>query len=583
MIENWDKISLPFDQYTRYFETSKIIKKIFKNKTIRILDVGGLSHLWHTKVTFRIINLFLPETQAFTIDLNWNNESGFVQADGLRIPFKDSSFQAVCALDILEHIEEKERDSFLAEIFRVSSDLVILSSPFLSSITKTAEKLLRDFIETVLGENHAELRDHLDKGLPDLQFTFDSIKKLSGDAFYFSMGNIENWLFFMTLKHSLMPKLSWIFINRFMDAYFNIHYYETEFKEPCYRTIIVSSKKEPIIDFSEIKDHYSKINKKISGPTMSLENFEIFGKHLERAFTDLKPSISSEVILSVIVVTYNSEEHIEKCLSFLNELKSQFKIELVIIDNASQDLCLEKIKKNFPQAIVKINEKNLGYAKAANLGILSAEGKYLLLINPDCDANSSEIVKLIDYLEANPKIGIVGPQILNQDKSIQGTARAFPNAWTALFGRTTLFSRLFPQNKFTRKNIIASQVIKKPIEVDWISGAMMCVRKKAVLDVGLMDENFFLYWEDADWCTRFRKQGWKVIYYPFAKAIHAIGGSNKKRKLKSIIDFHESAYKLYRKYNIKKWNSLKKLLAIIGLSLRSLILIIFIVFPLKRE
>lgn len=584
MIEIFDKTNLPFDQYSRYLETAKIIKKISKNKTIQILDVGGLSHLWHSEETFRIINLFFPENQTITIDLNWNNESGFVQADGLKIPFKDSSFQVVCALDILEHVEKEERNSLLHEIFRVSSDLVILSFPFLTNTTKKAEKVLKDFIQKALGVNHDELKDHFDKGLPGLQSTFNNIKKLSRDAFHFSIGNIENWLFFMILKHSLMYQLSWIFINRFMDAYFNTHYYETEFREPCYRTIIVGTKKKPERAFFEIKDHYSKINKKKSGQTMALENFEIFGQHLERAFKDLKPSISPEVILSVIVVTYNSEEYIEKCLSFLNKLTPQFKIELIIIDNGYEKLGLEKIKNIFPQAIVKINKKNLGYAKAANLGILNATGKYLLLINPDCFVHSSEIIKMIDYLEANPQVGIIGPQLLNQDGSIQGTARTFPNAWTALFGRTTILSRLFPQNKFTRKNIIASKEIKKPIEVDWISGALMGVRMKAVADVGLMDENFFLYWEDADWCARFRKKGWKVIYYPFAKAIHSIGGSSEKRKLRSIIDFHKSAYLLYRKYNIKKWNLLKKNLAVTCLSLRSLILIIFhSIYPKKKR
>ena len=583
MIEDLDKISLPFDQYSRYLETSKVIKKIFQNKKIKVLDIGGLSHLWHSEETSRLINLFLPENETFTIDLKWNNESGFVQADSLKLPFDDSSFQAVCALDILEHLEKKQRNSFLDEIFRVSSDLVILSSPFLNKTTKNAEKILRDFIKRALGVSQMELKDHLEKGLPDLQSTFNRIKKSSRDAFHFSLGNIENWLFFMTLRYSLMHKFSWIFINRFMDTYFNTHYYETEFKEPCYRNIIVSTKKEPVKAFLEAKDHYSMTNKKAPGKTIGLENIEIFGRHLERAFADLRPSLPSEVTLSVIVVTYNSEEYIEKCLSFLEELAPQCKIELIIVDNASENSGLDKIKRIFPQAAVKINEKNFGYAKAANLGILNARGKYLLLLNPDCYVKSSEIIRLIGYFETHPQVGIVGPEILNPDGSIQGSARAFPNAWTALFGRNSLLSRLFPRNKFTRQNIITSPEIKKPIEVDWVSGVLMGVRKEAVLDVGLMDENFFLYWEDADWCTRFRHQGWKVIYYPLARATHSIGGSTDKRKLRSIIDFHKSAYALYRKYSIKKWNLLKKFLAVTCLSLRVLLLLTLnVTFPKKK-
>jgi GT2 family glycosyltransferase len=583
VIEDMDKTNHPFDQNSRYLETSKIIKRIFKNEKIKILDVGGLSRLWHSEETFRLINLFLPESETFTVDLKWNNERGFIQADSLKIPFKDSSFHAVCALDILEHIEKKQRNSFLNEIYRVSSDVVILSSPILNKKTERAEKILKDFIKRTLGVDQAELKDHLEKGLPDFQSTLNRIKKLSRDTFHFSIGNIENWLFFMTLKYSLMYKLSWIFINRFMDAYFNTHYYETEFKEPCYRNIIVSTKKEPVKAFLEVKDHYSMINKKAPGTAIGLENFEIFGRHLERAFAGSKPSLFSEVTLSVIVVTYNSEEYIERCLSFLEELAPKFKIELIVVDNGSENSGLDKIKRVFPQAIVKINDKNLGYARAANLGILNAAGKYLLLINPDCYVKSTEIMKMIDYFEANPQVGIVGPKILNPDGSVQGTARSFPNAWTALFGRNTLLSRLFPGNKFTRKNVVGSSMIKKPMEVDWVSGVMMGVRKEAVLDAGLMDENFFLYWEDADWCTRFRHESWKVVYNPEAKAEHSTGASTSKRKLRSIIDFHKSAYVLYRKYSIKKWNLIKKFLAVTCLSLRAfLLLTLNATFPKKR-
>jgi len=583
MIEDQYKIGLPFDQYSRYLETSKIIRKVFKNKKIKILDVGGLTHLWHSEETFRLINHFLPEKETFTVDLKWNNESGFIQADSLKIPFKDSSFHAVCALDILEHIEKKQRNAFLNEISRVSSDLVIFSSPFLSKTTERAEKILKDFIKRALGVNQVELKDHLEKGLPEFKSTFNKIKKSSRDAFHFSLGNIENWLFFMTLRYSLMHKFSWIFINRFMDAYFNTHYYDTEFKEPCYRNIIVSTKREPVKAFLEAKDHYSMINKKAPGEAIGLENLEVFGRHLERAFADLRPSLSSEVTLSVIVVAYNSEEYIENCLSFLEELAPRFKTELIVVDNASENPGVEKIKSIFPQAVVKINEKNLGYARAANLGILNARGKYLLLINPDCYIKSTEIISMIDYFEANPQVGIIGPKILNPDGSVQGTARTFPNAWTALFGRNTLLSRLFPRNKLTRKNVIASSEIKKPLEVDWVSGVMMGVRKEAVFDVGLMDENFFLYWEDADWCTRFKHQGWKVIYYPLAKAKHSIGGSTDKRKLRSIMDFHKSAYELYRKYSIKKWNLIKKFLAAACLSMRALLLLTLnSIFPKKK-
>jgi glycosyltransferase involved in cell wall biosynthesis len=181
---------------------------------------------------------------------------------------------------------------------------------------------------------------------------------------------------------------------------------------------------------------------------------------------------------------------------------------------------------------------------------------------------------ILNYMEEHPQVGIVGPKILNRDGSVQGSARVFPTPLTSLFGRNTLLSRWFPNNLITRRNVltIRSDGIT-PMEVDWVSGACMVVRREAVDDVGLMDERFFLYWEDADWCRRMWNKGWKVVYFPQDSIVHYVGVSSTQAFLRSSFEFHTSSYKLFEKHNKASFWFMKPL-AITGISLRLCLVVI---------
>jgi len=153
------------------------------------------------------------------------------------------------------------------------------------------------------------------------------------------------------------------------------------------------------------------------------------------------------------------------------------------------------------------------------------------------------------YLNQNPSVGVVGPKVLNEDGSVQGSARSFPSPLTALFGRASLFTRWFPENPISKKNILTDRSDGvTPMEVGWVSGACMALRRKAIVDVGLLDERFFLFWEDADWCKRMWEAGWKVVYYPQASVKHLIGGSSQRSRFRSTVEFHKSAYRLFAKH-----------------------------------
>lgn len=152
-------------------------------------------------------------------------------------------------------------------------------------------------------------------------------------------------------------------------------------------------------------------------------------------------------------------------------------------------------------------------------------------------------------MKKNPSVGVIGPKIVDHDGSVQGSARSFPTPLTGLFGRSSFLTKLFPNNRFTRSNIITSLSDgKTPMEADWVSGACMVVRREAVNDAGLMDERFFMYWEDAAWCRNIRQKGWKVVYFPQASIVHFVGISSQKRPIRSLYEFHKSCFILFNKY-----------------------------------
>ena len=191
-----------------------------------------------------------------------------------------------------------------------------------------------------------------------------------------------------------------------------------------------------------------------------------------------------------------------------------------------------------------------------------------MILNPDTIVFEDFFESVIAFMERNPDVGILGPKVINPDHSIQGSARAFPTFHSAFFGRKSLLTRMFPNNRFTSANILSNTSDgKTPMEVDWVSGACMVVKREALDDVGLLDERFFLYWEDVDWCKRMWNKGWKVTYYPRATIQHAVGGSSERNLIRSIFEFHKSAYTYFVKY-FKSPKPLIKPLIIAGLSLR---------------
>jgi len=220
-----------------------------------------------------------------------------------------------------------------------------------------------------------------------------------------------------------------------------------------------------------------------------------------------------------------------------------------VVDNASKEN-INILQQKFPHVMLSKNSINIGFAKAVNYAISKTDAPTILLLNPDTMVDKNFFKSMLAFMEKNPDVGIAGPKIYESGGTIQGSARSFPTLMTALFGRNSFMTKFFPDNRLTRKNILNSTANgDSPIKVDWISGACMMVRRRAVEDVGLMDENFFMYWEDADWCRRMVHKAWKVVYYPGASIVHFSGKSSDRNLIQSVVAFHKSAYYLFKKYN----------------------------------
>ena len=277
--------------------------------------------------------------------------------------------------------------------------------------------------------------------------------------------------------------------------------------------------------------------------------------------------------IDIIIINYNSTDQLLQCLDSVRRTLGAHQAEILVVDNASSDNA-EKIRVLFPAVQLIQNQTNLGFARAVNQGIQQGNSPYVMLLNPDTLMSDDFFSKSLEFMDQHPDVSIMGPKILDPDGSVQGSARSFPTPLTAIFGRTSLLTKLFPSNPFSRQNILTINSDSGTIKaVDWVSGACMVVRRKAIDVVGMMDERFFMYFEDADWCKRMWEAGWKVIYNPGISITHHVGISSKKNFFKSSLEFHRSAFNFYKKHKSRLVFFFMFPLLVGGLTLRFLLIL----------
>lgn len=253
--------------------------------------------------------------------------------------------------------------------------------------------------------------------------------------------------------------------------------------------------------------------------------------------------------LSVIVVTYHSREHILGCVRSLAHARGSLHMECVVVDNDSRDGIAELLAAEAPDVRVVLHGENAGYARAVNRGLRESSGEFALVLNPDCVVDESALAALHAWMRAHPRCAVAAPQLLNTDGSIEWSARSFPTHLTFLFNRYSLLTRLFPGNPWSRRYLLSDWDHASPRSVDWVSGAAMFVRRAAVDAVGGMDEAFFMFNEDVDWCRRMKLAGWSVDYVSDARVTHHIGASKGRTSDKVILERHRGMIHYFRKHH----------------------------------
>ncbi len=224
--------------------------------------------------------------------------------------------------------------------------------------------------------------------------------------------------------------------------------------------------------------------------------------------------------ISIIILNYKAKGDTLNCLQSIYEADfGRLKYEVIVVDNNSGDSLGDILAWQYPRVKFIQNGKNVGMGAGNNVGLRAAVGKYLVVMNPDTIAFADTFRKLYDYMEAEPKVGVVGPQQLNPDQTIQSSCYRWYGFLTPLYRRTPL-GRLAAGRRDLDRFLMKDFDHASTRQVDWLLGSFLFMRGSALKQVGFFDERFFLYFEDIDLCRRFHQAGWQVVYYPEAKIIH---------------------------------------------------------------
>lgn len=252
--------------------------------------------------------------------------------------------------------------------------------------------------------------------------------------------------------------------------------------------------------------------------------------------------------LSIIIVNYNVKEFLLNLLQSIQNAKNDLSLEIIVVDNASDDGSVELVKEKYPDVNLIVNKTNIGFGAANNQALKIARGKYFLLINPDTIVKENTFKEMINFFEKNPSTGIAGCKVLNPDGTLQlACRRGFPGPWTS-FTKVMGLSRLFPKSKlFARYNLTYLDE-NQTYEVDAISGAFMMMRRELYQKIGGFDQQFFMYGEDLDLCYRAQKSGYKVFYVHTTEIIHFKGESTKRSSIDETKVFYDAMHLFVRKH-----------------------------------
>ncbi|RLC80656.1 MAG: glycosyltransferase family 2 protein [Chloroflexi bacterium] len=251
--------------------------------------------------------------------------------------------------------------------------------------------------------------------------------------------------------------------------------------------------------------------------------------------------------LSVVIVNWNVRDLLRRCLLSILASSQTCKFEIIVVDNASTDGSVEMVRAELPAVHLIANTENRGFPAANNQGLAIARGRYVLLLNPDTEVVGDALATMVAFADAHPDVGMIGPQLLYADGSVQSSRRRFPTLATGFLESTWL--ERYASRRLLERYEFLDQPDDVVQDVDWLYGAALMARREAVEQVGPMDEGYFMYSEELDWCRRFRDTGWRVVYLPAAQIVHHEGKSSEQVVAARHIHFQTSKVRYFRKYH----------------------------------
>ena len=255
--------------------------------------------------------------------------------------------------------------------------------------------------------------------------------------------------------------------------------------------------------------------------------------------------------LSIVIVSWKTKNFIQKCLASIFREARNLKFEVFVIDNNSGDGTVEMVKNDFPQVKLIANTKNLGFAKACNQAMRQAIGDFVLLLNPDTEITNNALEKLVTFMMENPEAGVVGCKLLNPDNSHQLSVRRFPT-FCSHFLMMLKIHNFLPEIKSIKNYYWLDFDYNKTQKVDQVMGAAFMIRTAVLKKVGFLDQKFFLWYEEIDFCKRIKKAGWQVYYFPDAQIKHQKGESFKQQlPLKKQVILNKSILHYFNKHKPK--------------------------------
>lgn len=259
--------------------------------------------------------------------------------------------------------------------------------------------------------------------------------------------------------------------------------------------------------------------------------------------------------LSIIIVSWNVAEYLIPCIESilrsdlaLNEAGGERRgMEIIVVDSASEDDTIATLAARYPQVHVYPQTENIGFTRGNNIGLRAARGRYILLLNPDTEIKGNALPEMIDYLERNPAVGVVGPHTMNSDGTHQSTRRRFPTIATAYFESTWL--QPYAPKALLDRYYVRDAADNAIVAVDWVQGSAIMFRREVYEEIGGLDEGYVMYSEEMDWCRRARDAGWGVTYLGVAYITHHGGRSSEQVTARKHIHFQESKLRYIRKFH----------------------------------